>query len=59
MQAAQLNLEQGIEVCAENGRIIIESASPVFTLATLLDGITDSNRHNELDVGKLQGQEQL
>lgn len=59
MQAAQLNLEQRIEIRAENGRIIIEPASPVFTLATLLDGITDSNRHSELDFGRPQGQEQL
>jgi len=59
MQSAQLTLNQAVEVRAEGRRIIIEPVSPVYTLDELLNGITDDNRHSEVDFGGVQGQEQL
>ncbi len=59
MQSAQLTLEQAVDVRAEGGRIIIEPVAPVYTLDQLLNGITDENRHNEIDFGKVQGKEQF
>lgn len=57
MQSAQLSLDQAVEVRAEGGRIIIEPVAPAYTLDDLLNGITDENRHGEVDFGKAQGQE--
>ncbi|WP_019867860.1 AbrB/MazE/SpoVT family DNA-binding domain-containing protein [Methylovulum miyakonense] len=59
MQSAQLSLDQAVEVRSEGGRIIIEPVQPVYTLDALLNGITDMNRHGEVDFGGAQGQEQL
>lgn len=59
MEAAHLSLDQAVEVRAENGRIIIEPATPTYRLDELLVGITASNRHEEQDFGPLQGQERL
>lgn len=59
MEAAHLTLEQAVEVRAENGRIVIEPAIPVYSLDDLLSGITTENRHSEQDFGPSQGQELL
>lgn len=59
MEAAHLTLEQAVEVRAENGRIIIEPATPTVSLDDLLAGITAGNRHTEQDFGLPQGQELL
>ena len=59
MEAAHLTLEQAVEVHAENGRIIIEPATPTYRLEDLLAGITARNRHTEQDFGLPQGQELL
>lgn len=59
MEAAQLTLEQTVEVRAENGRIVIEPAVPVYQLDDLLAGITVENRHDEQDFGVPQGRELL
>jgi len=59
MEAAQLSLEQAVEVRAENGRIVIEPAAPAYNLDELLAGITAKNRHGEQDFGVPQGQELL
>lgn len=59
MQAVQLTLEQVVDVRAEGGRIIIEAVAPSFTLDELLNGITATNLHNEIDFGLAQGQEQF
>ena len=58
MQSTQLTLDQAVEVLAEVGRIIIEPVAPVYTLDDLLNGITDNNRHSEVDFGGAQGQKQ-
>jgi antitoxin MazE len=57
MEAAQLTLEQAVEVRAENGRIVIEPATPTYSLDDLIAGMTAENRHAEQDFGPAQGQE--
>lgn len=59
MEAANLALDQPVEVRAENGRVIIEPASPSYSLDELLAGITAKNRHGEQDFGEVQGKELL
>lgn len=59
MEAAQLSLEQAVEVRAENGRIVIEPAAPTYNLDELLAGITANNLHDEQDFGLSQGKELL
>lgn len=59
MEAAQLTLDQAVEVRAENGRIVIEPVAPAYRLDDLLAGITAQNLHGEQDFGMPQGQELL
>jgi len=59
MEAANLTLDQAVEVRAEHGRVIIEAVAPVYVLDKLLDGITPQNRHGEVDTGSPQGKELL
>lgn len=59
MEAAHLALDQAVEVRAENGRVIIEPAAPLYSLDGLLAGITPENRHVEIDFGPPQGREML
>jgi len=59
MEAAQLTLEQTVEVRVENGRIVIEPVAPVYQLDDLLAGITAENRHGEQDFGGPLGRELL
>lgn len=59
MKSAQLTLDQAVEVRAEDGRIVIEPVASAYTLDKLLNGITATNLHNEVDFGKAQGQEQF
>ena len=59
MEAAHLSLNQPMTVRAENGRVIVEPASPSFVLEELLADITDENRHGEVDFGVAQGREIL
>lgn len=59
MEAAHLALDQPVEVRVENGRVIIEPASPAYSLDDLLKGITPANRHDEMDFGVPQGKELL
>lgn len=57
MEAAHLTLDQAVEVRAENGRVIIEPASPSYALDALLAGITPQNLHAEQDFGQPEGKE--
>ncbi len=57
MEAAQLALDQAVEVRAENGRVIIEPVARSYSLDDLLAGITAQNRHDEYDFGVAQGKE--
>ena len=58
MAAAKVKLDQVVEVREERGRIVIEPVrEPAFDLDTLLAGITDENRHGEVDAGRPVGKE--
>ena len=59
MEAAHLSLNQPVEVKVENGRVIIEPASPSYALDDLLAGITPENLHEAVDFGLPQGRELL
>ncbi|MFM8333867.1 MAG: AbrB/MazE/SpoVT family DNA-binding domain-containing protein [Candidatus Methylumidiphilus sp.] len=59
MEAAQLTLDQAVEIRAENGRVIIEPVPPAYALADLLAGISADNRHGDLSFGEPQGRESL
>ncbi|HOW77659.1 MAG TPA: AbrB/MazE/SpoVT family DNA-binding domain-containing protein [Candidatus Competibacteraceae bacterium] len=57
MRAANLNLNQNVEIKVEDGRVIIESTAPSYALDDLLAGITPANRHEAMDFGAPQGSE--
>ncbi len=58
MAAAHLSLDQSVEVREEEGRIIIEPVQPDrYDLASLVDAITDDNRHEATEFGAPRGGE--
>lgn len=58
MAAANLNLDQAVEVTEENGRIVIEPERvKVFSLDALLNGITSANLHDSVETGPAVGRE--
>ena len=60
MEAAHVRLDQQVDVREERGRIIIQPVrEPAYDLVTLVAGITDENRHAEIDFGSPAGKEIL
>jgi len=59
MEAAHLAVDQAVEIRVEQGRVIIEPVAPPCSLDALLAAITPENRHDEVDLGPPQGNEQL
>jgi antitoxin MazE len=60
MESAKVALDQQVDVREERGRIVIEPVrAPAFDAKTLIAGITDENRHNEIDFGGPLGNEIL
>ncbi len=58
MEAAHLTLEQVLDVREEGGRLIIEPIKDEpISLEEMVAGITDDNRHDDIDFGKPVGQE--
>jgi len=58
MQAAQLRLDEPVDVREESGRIVIEPLRRrEYDLAELLKGITRDNLHEEADFGRPLGRE--
>lgn len=58
--AVESNVTGGstVEVSMENGNIIVKPVKePTYTLEELVDGITDENRHEEIDWGRPVGNE--
>ncbi len=58
--AAELQLDHDSEVdlTLVDGKLaIMPVAPPTFTLDELLEGITEANRHAEVDTGSAMGQE--
>ena len=60
MAAAKLKLDQEVDVREEAGRIVIDPVRPAeYVIADLVAGITDENRHGEIDFGPPIGKEIL
>lgn len=60
MQAANLRLDETVDVREEGGRIVIEQVHPgEYDLGRLLAGITKKNLHGEVNVGSPVGKEML
>lgn len=58
MQAANLNLDQEVEVREERGCVIIAPVRPVsYDLAWILDSITEDNLHGEISTDEAVGRE--
>ena len=58
MEAAQLNLDQTVNLTEERGRIVIEAERPkVFLLENLLKRISSANLHHPVDTGQPVGRE--
>lgn len=60
MEAAQLRLDETVEVREEQGRIVIEPVrEKAYDLDALLAGITPENLHAEASFGPAVGREAL
>ncbi len=60
MDAANLELDDAVEVREEGGRIIIEPVRQKrYQLTELVAGITSRNQHGEVDFGPPVGKEML
>lgn len=58
MEAAQVRLDQPVDVREEGGRIVIEPLHPArYDLQALVAGITDENRHEAVEMGRPVGRE--
>jgi antitoxin MazE len=58
MRAAQLDLNEAVEVREEAGRIVIEPVRrKEYNLAEMVRGITRRNRHGEVQFGEAVGEE--
>jgi antitoxin MazE len=58
MKAANLALDEAVDVREEAGRIVIEPVrKKKYALADLLNGITSRNRHEAVDFGPAAGKE--
>lgn len=60
MEAAQLSLDDIVDVREEGGRIVIEPLRPSgYRLSDLLAGMTPENQHTEVEFGLPVGKEVL
>lgn len=58
LEAVDLKIDQSINIFEEDGRVIIQPIkSEEFSLNSLVNAITDANRHEEVDFGLNQGKE--
>ncbi|CAI2160931.1 AbrB/MazE/SpoVT family DNA-binding domain-containing protein [Serratia fonticola] len=60
MKAASLNVDDTVEVSVEEGRIVIVPVqAKVYSLDSLMAGVTDDNIHQALSFGEPVGKEAL
>ena len=58
LEAAQVRLDQPVDVREEGGRIVIEPLRPAsYDLEALVAAITDENRHEAVETGPAVGRE--
>ena len=55
---AHLAMGSEVDISLQDGKVIIDpNPRPVYSLKTLLKGVTSSNRHSEIDTGQAAGRE--
>ena len=59
LDAADVRVDQDVDIRAEDGRIVIEPIKKQMTLKHLLAGISVENLHGEIDFDRPIGQELL
>jgi antitoxin MazE len=58
LEAAQVRLDQPVDVREEGGRIVIEPLRPSrYDIAVLVAGITDENQHDPVEIAGPVGPE--
>jgi antitoxin MazE len=58
LAAAQMGLDQPVDVREEDGRIVIEKRLRAhYAIDALVAGITEENRHDPVDMGRPVGDE--
>ena len=57
--AEEIHLEENtpVDLTIRSGKLIIVPAEPTITLESLVEQITDENRHDEIETGKRVGNE--
>jgi antitoxin MazE len=57
-EEAGLTPDSAVELSLQEGKLVVMRAdTPVFTLLELLEGVTPSNLHREIDMGRTVGSE--
>jgi antitoxin MazE len=59
LDAAELRIDQDVDIRSEDGRIVIEPIKQQMTLEHLLAGISAENLHGEIDFESPVGRELL
>ena len=54
---SQLAQDSVVEMFLEDGKIVLLAVPPESTLEQLLEGVTEENRHDEIDTGPAVGRE--
>ena len=57
--AEEIHLEENtaVDLTISSGRLVIVPTEPAITLESLVEQITDENRHDEIETGKRVGNE--
>jgi antitoxin MazE len=57
--AEEINLQENttVDLTVRMGKLMIAPAAPVLTLESLVERITDENRHDEVETGPRVGKE--
>ena len=57
--AEEIRLEENtaVDLTIKSGKLVIVPAEPALTLESLVEQITDDNRHDEIETGKRVGNE--
>ncbi len=58
LEESKLSIDDPVNIRSEGGRIVIEPVrKPAYDIDELVAGITDNNRHGEIDFGPPVGSE--
>jgi antitoxin MazE len=56
-EEVKLSENSTVDVSIRGGKLVIVPAEPELTLEALVEGITEENKHDEIDTGKAVGRE--